>query len=575
MTDVRWIDDNVPTGKFPFWTRANVGEVLPEPPSPLGWELAWKHGTLPGWADCNVEHLGMGPDELDANRPEVVGVFGGYAYLGATIIRVWAERTPGMSADIIDGAYFGDHPDVPVYAPEPWHVREETTAHMERWLGWAMTATEQPLLEEEKAIAEQVRASRPDLSSLTDGELIERAKSFTPLIRRMFKQHINQSGAASIGLSIIGAVAEAVGDPTLTLRLVGGLGDVDSAAPSYEMWTMSRLVRSDDRLRAAFDEGPIGLTARLGSTEGATEFLAALDGFLGRFGSRGPNEWDIHAHTWETDPDLVLAAVDRMRLAGDEVDPSAGAEGRDEDRRTLAASVAAMVEADPEAHGQFMAAMQSSSVFVPGRERSKTTIIKVIHEVRMAMYELGSRHAEAAGFDRVNDICLLFEDELTTLSADPGSLADIVAGRRGHLAYLRTLEPPFIINGAPAALSEWQTKEDASKAEVATPGTVIAGIPGCPGVLKGVARVVLDPSDPTVLGPGEILIAPHTDPAWTPLFVSAGAVVVDVGAPLSHAIIVSREFGLPCVVSATDATKRIPDGAEIEVNGDTGQVTVL
>ena len=106
-------------------------------------------------------------------------------------------------------------------------------------------------------------------------------------------------------------------------------------------------------------------------------------------------------------------------------------------------------------------------------------------------------------------------------------------------------------------------------------GDVIQGVPGCPGVVRGTARVILDPADPRDLEPGEILVAPLTDPAWTPLFMAAGGVVVDVGGQISHAIIVSRELGLPCVVSATDATKRIPDGAQIEVNGDTGQVTIL
>ena len=100
-------------------------------------------------------------------------------------------------------------------------------------------------------------------------------------------------------------------------------------------------------------------------------------------------------------------------------------------------------------------------------------------------------------------------------------------------------------------------------------------MPGCPGIAKGIARVVTDSHDPTALEPGDILVAPITDPSWTPLFVPAAGVVVDVGAPLSHAIIVSRELGIPCVVSATDATRRIPDGALVEVNGDTGVVTVL
>ena len=104
---------------------------------------------------------------------------------------------------------------------------------------------------------------------------------------------------------------------------------------------------------------------------------------------------------------------------------------------------------------------------------------------------------------------------------------------------------------------------------------MLAGIPGCPGQATGRARVILDSHDPAALEPGDVLVAPITDPSWTPLFVPAAAVVVDVGAPLSHAIIVSRELGIPCVVSVTDGTQRIPDGALVTVDGDAGTVTVL
>ena len=86
---------------------------------------------------------------------------------------------------------------------------------------------------------------------------------------------------------------------------------------------------------------------------------------------------------------------------------------------------------------------------------------------------------------------------------------------------------------------------------------------------------MLDPGDPAGLTPGEILVAPITDPSWTPLFLAASGVVVDVGATMSHAVIVSRELGIPCVVSAVGATERIPDGALIELDGNTGHVTVI
>jgi len=75
--------------------------------------------------------------------------------------------------------------------------------------------------------------------------------------------------------------------------------------------------------------------------------------------------------------------------------------------------------------------------------------------------------------------------------------------------------------------------------------------------------------------PGDIMIAPTTDPSWTPLFLAAGGVVVNVGAVASHAAIVCRELGVPCAVSVVDATSRIPDGATISIDGSTGTVTIL
>ena len=110
---------------------------------------------------------------------------------------------------------------------------------------------------------------------------------------------------------------------------------------------------------------------------------------------------------------------------------------------------------------------------------------------------------------------------------------------------------------------------------MAVAGEVLQGTAGAPGEVTGVARVVLDPSDPTAVEPGDIMIAPTTDPSWTPLFLAAAGVVVNVGAVASHAAIVCRELGVPCAVSVIDATARIPDGAMISIDGSTGTVTVI
>ncbi len=571
-----WIEDSVITDRAKFWTRANVGEVLPEPPSPLAWDLVWELGTMLGWRDCAVNRLGFGEDELSEHRPEVLGVFGGYAFLGADFIRIFGERTPGMSAAAMDLAYFGDHPDVPPFVPEPWHERAETTETLTSWLGWVMTATEVPELLEHAAYGRSLRNNRPDLRALSDTELLAYSRSLLPTIRLFFDWHIYMSAAASIGPGALGQICAAVGRPEAAMDLIAGLGGVDSAAPSFAMWTISRAVRDSDEMNALFDSGPVGLTARLRSSTspGASELLGALDGFLHEFGSRGPNEWDIHAPTWELDPDLVWAAVDRMRLADDASAPEMSQAGRAAQREALVAEISPMLAGDPEAQGTFLAAAQSAKVMVPSRERTKTNVIRVINESRMAVWELGQRFVSRGIVPTPRDICLLFADEVEAALDDPTGWREVALARQATLDAINATEPPFIINEVVPPLDTW-AKTGSRAVEAVAVDDSLQGMPGCPGIARGIARVVLDPSDPTVLGPGEILVAPYTDPAWTPLFVPAGAVVVDVGAALSHAIIVSRELGIPCAVSVLDATRRIPDGAIIEVDGGTGAVTII
>ena len=111
--------------------------------------------------------------------------------------------------------------------------------------------------------------------------------------------------------------------------------------------------------------------------------------------------------------------------------------------------------------------------------------------------------------------------------------------------------------------------------DIAPSGTVLTGLAGCAGTHTGRARVLTEPGDPGELEPGDVLVAVTTDSSWGPLFLTAGAVVVDTGAAVSHAVIVSRELGTPCAVSVIGATQRIANGAMVTVDGTTGTVTIL
>jgi phosphohistidine swiveling domain-containing protein len=181
---------------------------------------------------------------------------------------------------------------------------------------------------------------------------------------------------------------------------------------------------------------------------------------------------------------------------------------------------------------------------------------------------------EQGVFDEIEDYGFVTKDEMPAFLADPHPMATTVRERRAEYMRLEQLEPPFVFVGHSAGPDTWP-RRDAVAADRLGVGDVLAGMSGCSGVAEGIARVVLDSNDPFALEPGDILIAPITDPSWTPLFVPAAGVVVDVGAPMSHAIIVSRELGIPCVISATGGTRRIPNGARVRVDGSTGVVTVL
>ena len=572
-TDERWLTDWTPSERFPFYTRANSGEIMPNPVTPLGWTTVWGDAVANGWADGCVRWGSMAEEEINRSAPQVIGCFGGYVYLNWSMIRLTGERSPGLSAAAMDAAFFGDHPDIPPYVAHPDDQREDLSAKVGETMGWLMSQTEVPdELAQDRTKVLEARAARPDFSAMTDQEIADYARSSLALVREFFDPYFVYGSAASIGIGMLSALLGEV-NPALIGRLVSGQGNIDSTPPSRDLWELSRTVRASDALTEAFDAGRDGLADRLAEVDGGPEFLAALADFQFEHGARGPSEWEIASPTWETDASLVLALVDPMRRAGDELAPDTRHQAAAADREAAENEARALFADNEEALGTLELALTMSKVFVAGRERTKLTQMMSIHEVRLAYDALGERFAAAGAFDHAGQVYMLQADEIDAAVADPASMADAVREREQAHTALADLQDPFIIYGEAPKLSDYETRQ--SKGEPAKPGDVLQGVPGSPGLATGTARVITDPADPRGLQPGEILVAPLTDPAWTPLFVPAAGVVVEVGAPMSHAMIVSREFGVPCVTGILDIVGRIPDGALIQVDGSAGTITVL
>ena len=490
-------------------------------------------------------------------------------------------RNPALTVEQLDLAFFGEHPDVPPYVADPRDVQPDYAPYIMERMGWVMSTTGWPEIDEERDQTRALAKNRPDLSTISDAEIVAYARTTQPMLRKLFESHAVSSGSSGIAPGVLAAIGQAIGDDSIPMKILAGVGEVDSAEPSYALWDLSRTVKHSAELTAAFDAGLSDVVARLraaaeGGSSDAASFLAGGEAFLAEFGSRGPNEWEISSETWGTDPGIALAALDRIRHQSDAEAPRSRNATKVAERQATIAEVRAKLAeiGNDELTGTFEAGVIAGNQ-MGFRERTKTNIVRVVHEGRLAFRELGRRHAESGNLVDAKHIFMLLDAELEPFVANPSAMKKTLADRYGDWQELWLLEPPFfIVDGKVPPISSWPRKGTSTAAK-AVAGDVLTGVAGCPGVVRGIARVILDPADPGALEPGDILVAPLTDPAWTPLFMAAGGVVVNVGGQISHAIIVSRELGLPCVVSVTDATVRIPDGALIEVDGGTGRVTVL
>ena len=528
----KWFTDHPPSERYPHYTRANAGEVLPTPASPLGQTYGFDNAIGHGFQEASIVMGAYEEDDYRDGKPEMVTFFGGYFYINMSCVRIQAVRNPAITVDQLDLAFFGDRPDTPPYEPHPKddkpHLQEKIDAHMQ----FVLTTSHWPELEEEKERAAQIRADRPDLNSLTDDQLVAYLRNLHPYIRDFTTNQMVAATSSGIPPGMLGAVAEAISDPTMPMRVLAGLGDVDSAAPSFALWELSRLIRGDGELSAVFDEGVDGLLDRLETLDSPNtqRFRDDFDNFVYEYGSRGPNEWELSAHTWETDTSIPLRTLDQVRKQPDEKNPQNGADSASEDRQQVVEEVRAKLAelGNEELVGVFEGALVGANQMV-FRERAKTSLVRVLHESRMAIRELGKRHTESGTVSDPEHIFMLLDEELESFVADPSRYSALLHDRYENWLKLWDLNPPFFLrDGIIPPLTEWETRAPTAESALSE-GDVLAGTAGCPGVVTGRARIVRDPTSPPDLEPGDIMVAPLTDPAWTPLFLAVDGVVVNVG----------------------------------------------
>ncbi len=300
---------------------------------------------------------------------------------------------------------------------------------------------------------------------------------------------------------------------------------------------------------------------------------AAVAGFLTQYGMRGVAEIDLGRPRWKENPtNLFQALKSYLKL-----DPSSapdeqfrkGAEKAEEARKKILGEVR-------KRPGGFVL-----SCIVGGmirrfrelgglRETPKFFVVRLLSIYREAILAEGKKQGDGGIFERAEDILFLHLWELKAMGeGETRDWKSLVSERRNtYERELRRKRVPRIL------LSDGTAYYDAPARGDAVDANTLTGSPVSAGVVEGPVRVVFDPHG-VQMQPGDILVCPATDPAWTPLFLAAGGLITEVGGMMTHGSVVAREYGIPAVVGVSRATERLKTGQRVRLDGSGGVVQIL
>jgi phosphohistidine swiveling domain-containing protein len=563
-----WPNDHHVSPRFPLMCRGNTGEVYPNVVAPLTGSIVSEPFAL-GMRRALVE-LGFATPrqvaEFDGRTTAMTASIAGYLYGNVSLARSLVARTPALTVEDVDRQLFGLS-DAPAHRSGRGDRNVIAAMRAMTSMGVGLLRPHDHRLVECRRTADEFIRSAPDPATAPSSVLLDLARSADTALERLMHDLVTVGSFAGMSRAMLERLASGLGADDVVNRLTSGLGTIESAEPPADLWHLGRLVAGSPALGSAFDGAMDDLLDRLTTSADPSvrDFLMAFQVFRQRHGARGPDEWELRSPTWGTEPSIALRTIERLRFAPDDRDPRRAGAALAADRERL--TVETRRHLPRRSRLGFDIAMRGAATYESQREGIKAAMVRFLHPLRLGLAELGRR----SGLSH-DDAFLLTLDELTAALDAPEPFLERVAERRQRLDYLQARVPPFWFVGEIPDPASWQLRADLRRPDPTA--RELTGIGVCSGVAIGTARVVTDPAQPGELRPDDILVAPITDPAWTPLFLAVAGVVVDVGAHLSHAAIVARELGIPAVVSATGASATIPDGAQVTVDGSRGVVTI-
>jgi phosphohistidine swiveling domain-containing protein len=527
--DVTWPDPlHEQSGPATFWSTVNLAEAIPGVPTPLSWSI-FSIGN-----EVSVPYayyrLGVLPRRLAGRADRVddrfVAIFYGRAAMNVTHLRQIADLTPGTSGDAMEEQLLGS-------------VRDGVPSHSSaRRLPFVLARFPLEAARLPLRLRRFYRAQHQWWTAAT--------ASSPPSSLRLLTHSVDRFDAAMrihmIGVVVTQALfeqltrlARAAGQPGLVTQLAAGYGDYEEARMVSELWKVSR--------------GQL-----------------SVDAFIGRYGFHGPQEGEISSTTWREDPSLVTSIAERYSLHGVEDRPTEQA-GRREKR--IVAEQSLLTDLPASQRLKARAVLRLAQRYLPLREVGKATFLMALDAGRFAARRHGAELVAKGVLAQPDDIFAFTVSEVARGLGDAGDAREVAARRRAKRAEYQELSFPDRWEGMP------EPRMSKATAVALRAGDTITGVSVTGGVVEGPARVATSLEVAEELEPGEILVCEVTDPSWCALFPLVAGMVVDIGGPLSHAAIVAREMGIPCVVNTGEAVARIVTGMRIRLDATNGVVEIL
>jgi pyruvate,water dikinase len=406
---------------------------------------------------------------------------------------------------------------------------------------------------------------------------IELPPDATPEQRLEAFEHLILEVAPRMFPRMLGTIMPAMLSLALAARLLRGKARMDELQtitrgarhnPTTEMdlalWALCTDVRADaDSREALLRRTPADLAAAYRDGTLPARLLAGLNTFLARYGFRSIGEIDIGVERWSENPEHILGALaNYIRLGDDALAPDAQFARGEREAETMIASLLTRVRGPRRAILRVVLGRVRSLIGM--REAPKFHIIRLLMTPSRELLKPVGRDLAARSLVADEDDIFFLTLPEARRAAGGEDLRELVAARRA--AFDRERARRHI----PRVLLSDGTDAEAALVSV---GEGLRGSPASPGVVSGTARVIRSPAGAR-LEPGEILVAPSTDPGWTPLFLTAGALVMEMGGMMSHGAVVAREYGIPAVVGVAGATEQITTGSRVTVDGSAGTVVV-